>query len=154
MDQMGKSPRQRGRRSTSKTLAESNNPSSESWGYEASIIGHEDILYSHGTTNAAALFGTVNMKLARYVSVQSWVGEMIAGKAMEKLVKQALTRPSLPSPTKEYEVSEDQEVPDPIYQGATMMVQVQVIKQKAEDSMMLKMETDLYMLHYKNWIEE
>ena len=35
-----------------------------------------------------------------------------------------------------------------------MTVEVQVKKQKAKDSMMLKMETDVYMLHYKNWIEE
>ena len=35
-----------------------------------------------------------------------------------------------------------------------MTVEVQVKKQKAKDSMMLKMETGVYMLHYKNWIEK
>ena len=51
-------------------------------------------------------------------------------------------------------MSEEQEVPDPDNQGETMTVEVQVMRQKAKDSMMLKMEIDVYMLHYKNWIEE
>ena len=89
-------------RSASKALAESNNPVSESGGYEAPTAGYEDVIYSHDTMKNAALSGTVNTKLAHYVSVQSWSGAMIVGKAMEKLVEPTLTKPSLPSPTKEY----------------------------------------------------
>ena len=86
-------------------MEESNNPSGKSGGYEAPTVEYEDVLYLHGTTKTTALFGTMNTKFARYVSMQSWSGVMVAGKAMEKLVEPTLTKPTLPSPTKEYEVS-------------------------------------------------
>ena len=76
------------------------------------------------------------------------------GKATEKLVEPMLTNPTLPSPTEEYEVLEDQEIPDPDNQGQNLTVKKQVKKQTSKDSLVLKMETDVYMLHYKNWIEE
>ena len=95
-----------------------------------------------------------NTKLARYVSMQIWSGAKIAGKAMEKLVKPMLTKPTLPSLTKEYKVSEDQEIPDPDNQGQKLTVKKQVKKQRLKDFLVLKMETDVYMLHYENWIEE
>ena len=71
----------RGGNKTSSDAAPSNNSSG---GYEVPTSGYEDVLYAHGTTNAAAVFGTVNTKLARYVSVQSWTGATIAGTAMKK----------------------------------------------------------------------
>ena len=74
-----------------------------------------------GTTKAAAMFGIVNTKLACYVSVQNWSGATIAGsRAMEKLAEQMLIMQNLPLPTKEYEESEDQIVPDSDNQGAIM----------------------------------
>ena len=106
-DQMGRKPCRCSRRSASKTSAESNNPLSESGGYEAPTVGYEDILYSHSTTKVTALFGTVSTKFTRYVSVQIWSGATIVGKAMEKLVGPTLTKPTLPLLTKEYEVFED-----------------------------------------------
>ena len=54
-----------------------------SGGYEAPTVGYEDVLNLHGTTKAAAEFGKVNTRLARYVSVQSWSGAMITGRAMK-----------------------------------------------------------------------
>ena len=53
------------------------------------------------------------MKFARYVTMQSWSGSTITGKAMEKLVKPMLTDPNLPSLTDEYEEAKDREVPGP-----------------------------------------
>ena len=98
-DQMGKPPRQRSQWSGLKTSAESNNLSSgSSVGYKAPTAGYKDVLYSHGTMKATAMFGTVNTK----ISVQSWTGATIAGKAMEKLVEPMMTTPKLPSSTEEY----------------------------------------------------
>ena len=73
---------------------------------------------------------------------------------MEKLVEATLTKPTLPSPTGEYEVSEDQEIPDPDNQRQKLTVKKQVKKQRSKYSLALKMEMNVYMLHYKNWIEE
>ena len=69
-----------------------------------STVGYEYVIYLYGTIKAAALFGTVNTKLAHYVSIQGWSGATIAENAMEKLVESTLTEPTLPSPTEEYEV--------------------------------------------------
>ena len=122
---MGKSPFRRGQRSGIKTLAESNNPSNESsGGYEAPTVGYKEVLYLHDTTKVAAMFGMVNTKLSRFVSVQSWTGATITDRAMEKLAEPTLIAPKLLPPTKEYEEYEDQEVPDPDNDGATMTTQV------------------------------
>jgi hypothetical protein len=94
------------------------NPSIDSsGGYEVPTAGYEDVLYAHGTTKAAALFVTVNTKVARYVSVQSWGGATIAGQAMEKLVEPTLIKPTRPSPTEEFENIERGKVPDPDNEG-------------------------------------
>ena len=95
---MGKKPRPNGHRGFVKKLTESNTPSNVTSGsYEAPTVGYEDVLYSHGTTKAAAEFGKVNTRLARYVSVQSWSGATIAGRAMETLAEPKLVKPTMPS---------------------------------------------------------
>ena len=53
--------------------------------YRAPTVGYEDQVFSHGTTKAAAIFTSVLTKLARMVSLHSWAGATIAGRAMEKL---------------------------------------------------------------------
>ena len=98
---MGKSPRQRGQRSISKTSTERKNLPSESGDYEAPTVGYKNVRYLYGTIKANTLFGTVDTKLAGYVSVQSWSGVTIVWKAMEKLARPMLTKTTLPSPTKE-----------------------------------------------------
>ena len=65
-----------------------------------------------------------------------------------------MTEPTLPSSTEEYKVSEDQEISDPDNQGPNLTVKGQVKKQRLKDSLVLKMETNIYMLHYKNRIKE
>ena len=81
-----------------KKSTESNAPSNvTSGGYEAPTVGYKDVLYLHGTTKAAAEFGKANTRLARYVSVQSWSGAMIAGRAMENLAEPKLVKPTMPS---------------------------------------------------------
>ena len=50
-----------------------------SGGYEVPTDGYKDVLYVRSTTKAASLFVTVNTKLARYISVQSWGGATIVG---------------------------------------------------------------------------
>ena len=112
VDQMVKSPRRRGRRSGASST--NSNPSIDSsGGYKAPTVGYEDVLYAHGTTKAAALFVTVNTKLARYVSLQSWGGATIAGQAMQKLVEPMQIKPTQPSPTEEFENIERGQIPDP-----------------------------------------
>ena len=151
----GKSHRRRGRWSGVKSSAESNNPlSGSSGGYEAPTVGYEYALYSHGTTKAAAIFGMVNTKLAHYVSVQCWTGATITVKAMEKLAEPTLIAPKLPSLTKEYKESEDRKVPDPDNQRGKITTKVIVRKTQTKDSAMAKMETDVYILHYKVWVGE
>ena len=78
-------------------------------GYEAPTAGYEDVLYAHGTTKAAALFGTTNTKLARYVSVQSWSGATIVGKAMEKMADPPLIEPVRPGLDENYDTDTDVE---------------------------------------------
>ena len=147
--------RRRGRRSGSKTSSDKDSTSeASSGGYEAPTAGYEDVLYAHGTTKAAALFGTTNTKLARYVSVQSWSGATIAGKAMEKLADPPLIEPARPDPEEKYEVEVDVEEPDPLDADKIITVKKTVIKSRTKDLSQLKMETDIYMLHYKNWLSE
>ena len=67
---MGKSGGRRSRRNKKSSDKDSTTEAS-SGGYEALTAGYKDVLYAHGTTKAAAKFGTTNTKLARYVSVQS-----------------------------------------------------------------------------------
>ena len=49
---------------------------------------------------------------------------------MEKLAEPTLIAPQIPSPDKEYEGSEEQDVPDPDNAGETMTVQVVVRKSR------------------------
>ena len=88
----------------------------------------EGALYSHSTTKAANMSRVVNMKVACYASMKSWTIATIMGRAMEKLAELMLIAPKLPSPTKKYEESEDQEVPDPDNDRSTMMTQVLIKK--------------------------
>ena len=131
---MAKSSRpRRSKRGGNKTSSESNVSSNDSGGgYTAPTVGYEDILYSHGTTKAAAMFATVNTKLARYVSVQSWTGATIAGTAMEKLVEPTLSAPQIPSQDEEYMVEEEQDIPDPSDPNKTMRSTVVVRKTRAK----------------------
>ena len=61
--------------------------------YRAPTVGYKDQFFSHGTTKAAATFTAVLTKLARMVSLQSWAGAKIAGRAMEKLEEPTLIGP-------------------------------------------------------------
>ena len=151
---MAKSRSRRSKRGGNKTSSEAAPSNDSGGGYEAPTSGYEDVLYAHGTTKAAAVFGTVNTKLARYVSVQSWTGATIAGTAMEKMAEPKLIALQLPSPDEEYDSTEDQEVDDPDDVGKKMTIRVTVRKTRPKQSAILKMETDVYMLHYKVWITE
>ena len=73
---------------------------------------------------------------------------------MVKLAELMLIAPKLPSPTKEYEESEDREVPDPDNQGEKKTSKVIVKKTQMDESILVKMETDVYILHYKVWVGE
>ena len=131
---MGKSPHRRGQRVDFKASAESKVPSNVSGkGYRSPTLGYKDILYSYGTTKAATMFETVNTNLARYVSMQSWSGATIAGRAMEERTEPTLITPKLPSP---YEKSEDQEIK----------------KMRTKDSALVEMQMEVYMLHYEVWV--
>ena len=148
---MAKSSRpRRSKRGGNKTSSESNVPTNDSGGgYTAPTVGYEDILYSHGTTKAADLFGTVNTKLIHYISVQSWSGATIAGNAMEKLAEPTLIAPTLTSTEVAVETTEEQDVPDPDNEGATMKADVLVKKMEPKPAAIIKVKTDVYLLHYK-----
>ena len=149
---MGKRRQQGGRRSASST---NSNPSSDkSGGYKAPTTGYEDVLYAHGTTKAAALFVTVNTKLARYVSVQSWGGATIAGQAMEKLAEPTLIEPTRPSLREEFENTERGQVPDPDNVGQSIEGNVSVTRTQDVPDSLMKAQMDIYMIHYKHWLEE
>ena len=91
---MGTSPRRRRRGAGKKTSSDAaGEPGDVSDAYQARTIGYEDVLYSHGTTKAAALFEKVNTKLARYVSMQSWTGATVAGRAMERMAEPEIVKP-------------------------------------------------------------
>ena len=108
---MGKKPRPKGQRGFVKKLTESNTPLNVTSGsYKAPTVGYEDVLYSHGTTKAAAEFGKVNTRLARYVSVQSWSGATIAGRVMENLVEPKLVEPTMPSLQEDFDKYKDQTI--------------------------------------------
>ena len=83
---------------------------------------------SHGTAKATDMFRMVNTKVRCNISVQSWSGAMIAGRAMEKLDEPMLIVPKLPSPTKEYEDYEDREVPNLGNQGGKITPEIIVKK--------------------------
>ena len=68
---------------------------------------------------------------------------------MEKMDEPKLIAPQLPSLDEEYDSIEDQEVDNPDDMGKKMTVQVTVKNTKPKQSAILKMETDVYMLHYK-----
>ena len=149
---MGKRRQQGGRRSASST---NTNPSSDkSGGYKAPTTGYEDVLYAHGTTKAAALFVTVNTKLARYVSVQSWGGATIAGQAMEKLAEPTLIEPTRPSLREEFENAERGPVPDPDNPGQTIEGDITMTRTREVPDTRMKSLMDIYMIHYKVWLEE
>jgi hypothetical protein len=146
--------RVRGARRSGASSTNSNPPMVSSGGYEAPTAGYEDVLYAHGTTKAAALIVTVNMKLARYVSVQSWGGATIAGQAMEKLAEPTLIEPARPSPTEEYENIEKGQVPDPDNEGQSIEGNVSVTRTRDVPDSLIKAQMDIYMIHYKHWLEE
>ena len=60
--QMAKSRSRRSKRGGNKTSSEAAPSNDSGGGYEAPTSGYEDVLYAHGTTKAAAVFGTVNTK--------------------------------------------------------------------------------------------
>ena len=144
----------RGARRSGASSTNSNPSIDTSGGYETPTTGYEDVLYAHGTTKAAALFMTVNTKLARYVSVQSWGGATIAGQAMEKLVEHTLIEPTQPSPTKEYGNTEIGQVPDPDNEGQMIAGDVSVTRTRHVPVTLLKGQMDIYMIHYKVWLME
>ena len=146
--------RGRGARRSGASSTNSNPSIDSSGGYKAPTAGYEDVLYAHGTTKAAALFVTVNTKLARYVSVQSWGGATIAGQAMEKLVELTLIEPTRPSPTKEFKNIERGQVPDPDNEGQMIAGDVSVTRTRDVPVTLLKGQMDINMIHYKVWLEE
>ena len=136
---MGKKPRPKGQRGFNKKSTESNTPSNVTSGsYEAPTVGYEDVLYSHGTTKAAAEFGKVNMRLARYVSVQSWSGATIAGRAMENLAEPKLVEPTMPSLQEEFEHEVDKTIKDELGQDKT--VQVMATGTRTKDASKIKFD--------------
>ena len=148
---MGKSGGRRSRRNKKSSDKDSTTEAS-SGGYEAPTAGYKDVLYAHGTTKAAAKFGTTNTKLARYVSVQSWSGATIAGKAMEKLADPPLIESPRPSQDEEYDTEVEVDEEDPNDSTKTIKVKKTMTKSRPKDLSKLKMETDIYMLHYKSWL--
>ena len=136
-----------------KKLTESNAPLNvTSGGYEAPTVGYEDVLYSHGTTKAAAEFRKVNTRLARYVSMQSWSGATIAGRAMENLAEPKLVEPTMPSSQEEFEKEVDQVIKDESGQDKT--VQIIVTGTRPEDAAKIKFNMEIYMIHYKAWMTD
>ena len=125
-----------------------------SGGYEAPTARYKDVLYAHCTTKSAALFVTVNTKLARYVSMQSWGGATIAGQVMEKFVELTLTEPTCPSLTEEFENTERGQVPDPDNEGQMIKGNVPVTRTQDVPVALMKAQMDIYMIHYNVWLEE
>ena len=54
----------------------------------------------------------MNTRLARYISVQSWSGATIAGRAMENLAEPKLVKPTMPSLQEEFEYKVDKVIKD------------------------------------------
>ena len=67
---------------------------------------------------------------------------------MEKLAELTLITQRLPSPTEEYEESEDQSIPGPDSQGKYITTWVMVTMTRPKDAVLVKMGTDIYMFHY------
>ena len=65
--------------------------------YRAPTAGYEDQVFLHGTMKAAAIFTAVLTKLARIVSLHSWAGATIAGRAMKNLEEPTLIEPQAPT---------------------------------------------------------
>ena len=139
---MGKN---RSRKWASKSGAKGGSATTDaSGGYEAPTVGYEDVLYAHGNTKAAATFNTTNVKLARYVSVQSWSGATIAGRAMELMIEPTIEEPVVPTSTEEVETTVKN-------QDGT---ETTTTTTQTKDSAMLQMEMAMHMIVYKVWMEE
>ena len=80
-----------------------NDASGRGYNYKAPTVGYADVLFAHGTPKAGVLFGTATTRLARYVSVQSWIGVTIMGKAMEDLADPPLIKPLGLGPNEDYD---------------------------------------------------
>ena len=91
----------------------------------------------------------MNTKLARYFSAQSWGGATIAEQAMEKMVDPTLTKPLMPSLTKEFETTEVQQLPDPDNEGQLMDTKVPVTRVRYVNPAVLTTLMAKYMLVYK-----
>ena len=119
--------------------------------YRAPSVGYEDQVFSHGTTKAAATFTVVLTKLARMVSLHSWAGDTIAGRAMEKLEEPTLIEPQ--ATTMVYTKTEDfsetvkgkNDEPDTFVTRTCDSV-------VAKDASVIMREQSIWMIHYKKCI--
>ena len=116
--------------------------------YRAPTVGYKDQVFSHGTTKVAATFTAVLTKLARMVSLQSWAGATITGRAMEKLEEPKLIEPQsttmVYTTTEEFSetVKDENDKPDTF---VTMSRDLVV----AKDAYVIMREQSIWMIHYK-----
>jgi len=147
---MGKTPRRRrGQRGGSKSSSGYKDSTDDDNGaYEAPTVGYEDVLYTHGDTKAAATFTQVTTRLGRYLSLQSWKGATVAGRAMETMTEPVFEEPVMPTTEVEY----DKKVTIKDEHGDD--IESTVKDKRTKDAAILKFEFEMYMLKMKDWMED
>ena len=119
--------------------------------YRAPTVGYEYQVLSHGTMKAAATFTAVLTKLARMVSLQSWAGATIAGRAMEKLEEPTLIEPQATTMvyTKTEEFSKTVKSKNDESDTFVTRTRDSVV---AKDASVIMREQSMWMIHYNNWM--
>ena len=110
-------------------------------------VGYEDVLYTHGDTKAAAAFTQVTRRLGRFLSLQSWKGATVAGRAMETMTEPVYEEPVVPTTEVEY----DKKVTIKNDEGNN--VESTIKDTHTKYAAVLKFEFEMYLLKMKDWME-
>ena len=73
---------------------------------------------------------------------------------MKKLVEPTQIKPTRPSPTEEFANIERGQIPDPDNEGQMITGNVPVTRARDVPVTLMKAQMDIYMIHYKFWLEK